>query len=207
MSDITRHGNVSFRPQGLQVRPAFLLLAAVLLSHPAWAQEGYVHGSTHCYHFKAPAGWQLDNVSGASLGLPMVVLPLGSTWQSAPVAIYTQPATVSRTKPDAIRAQVDEVVRMYRQSGQRIVASRVERLRSQSGHDGELWQFVGHANGGRELVVYFVGPHTVNYFVAQVSSGSDVEDVQRVLRNLASSYREGTDCKPCGESDACKAGS
>lgn len=73
--------------------------------------------------------------------------------------------------------------------------------------DGELWQFVGHANGGRELVVYFVGPHTVNYFVAQVSSGSDVEEVQRVLRNLASSYREGTDCKPCGESDACKTGS
>lgn len=186
---------------------AFLTLAGVLLSHPVLAQEGYVHGSTHCYHFKAPAGWQLDNVSGASLGLPMVVLPLGSTWQSASVAIYTKPATVSRTRPDAIEAQVDEVVRMYRQSGQRVVASRVERLRSSFGHDGELWQFAGYANGGRELAVYFVGPSTVNFFVAQVSSGADMEEVRRVLRSLALSYREGDDCKPCRESGACQAGS
>ncbi len=200
-------GTVVTQPtQPLEMKLAFLTLAGVLLSHPALAQEGYVHGASHCYHFKAPAGWQLDNVSGASLGLPMVVLPLGSTWQSAQVAIYTQPAFISRTRPNAIEAQVDEVVRMYRQSGQRILASRVERLRSRSGHDGELWQFAGYANGGSELAVYFVGPRTVNFFVAQVSSGADMEDVKRVLRRLASSYREGDDCKPCRESGACLAG-
>lgn len=182
------------------------LVIVVLLfftSFAAFAQEGYAHGSDHCYYFKAPHGWLMDNRALASQRVPMVFYPAGTTWASANVAIYTRPSSETRQAADPIRAQVEEVLSMYKAASQHLKAKKAQTIATRSGAKGELWAFTGYSNGGTELVVYFRGRQTVNYFVAQIPEGADVQQSRRVLVELASSYRESADCKPCADGTSC----
>jgi hypothetical protein len=47
------------------------------------------------------------------------------------------------------------------------------------------------------VVVYFVRPNTVNFFVMSSRDPNDIERSTPALLELASSYREGNDCVPC----------
>ncbi|WP_026686841.1 hypothetical protein [Azovibrio restrictus] len=180
-----------------------IIVSLFFTSSAALAQEGYAHGADHCYYFEAPHGWVMDNRALASQGVPMVFYPAGTTWASADVAIYTRPSSQARQAADPIRAQVKEVLSMYKAASQRIKAKKAETIATKAGAKGELWAFTGYANGGAELVVYFLGRQTVNYFVAQVPEGADVQQSRRVLVELATSYRESADCKPCAGGASC----
>jgi hypothetical protein len=92
---------------------------------------------------------------------------------------------------------------MYKAASQHVKAKKAETVATKAGAKGELWAFTGYSNGGTELVVYFQGRQTVNYFVAQVPEGADVQQSRRVLVELASSYRESADCKPCADGASC----
>ena len=180
------------------------VIALVTAPGLAFAQSGYAYGPDHCYHFEAPVGWQLDNRAAAAEGVPMVFYPLGATWQSAEVAMYTRPTPQLRLGADAVKAQVDDVVSMYRAASEAIVAVHAETVQAESGAQGQLWLFSGYRNGGTELAVYFLGRETVNYFVAQIGRGASVEEAKQTLLELASTYREGTDCRPCEGAASCK---
>lgn len=179
-----------------------LLLAA---TSDASAITGYAHGSDHCYYFDAPVGWTMDNKAGARGGVPMVFYPTGTTWQSAPVAIYTCPVSSSPDRPDSTRIaeQVDQVIQMYLSRSERIKAARLQELRSKSGAQGEVWQYTGYGNGGAELAAYFPAVNTVNLFVMQVPRAANVGQYLPALVELAQSYRAAAECKPCAGSSAC----
>ena len=183
----------------------FQLALLVFLAAPAYAISGYAHGPVHCYHFDAPSGWTMDNRAGAGSGVPMVFYPSASTWQSAPIAIYTRPVASSsgRSDPARIREQVDQVIQMYRSASENVQAKRVQVVRSKSGASGELWSFTGYSNGGAELVSYFAARQTVNFFVMQIASAGEVEASASALLELAASYRESTECKPCSVASSC----
>lgn len=183
---------------------ALAVIALVAAPGLAFAQSGYAHGSDHCYYFEAPGGWQLDNRAAAADGVPMVFYPVGATWQSAEVAMYTRPSPQMRPGAEAVKAQVDDVIAMYRAASEEIAAAHAENVRTRSGAQGQLWSFSGYQNGGTELAVYFLGRETVNYFVAQIARGASVEKAKQTLLELASTYREGTDCKPCEGAASCK---
>lgn len=186
------------------MRAALVTIVSLLfISSTAFAQEGYAHGSDHCYYFEAPRGWVMDNRALASEGVPMVFYPAGTTWASANVAIYTRPSSQTRQASDPIRAQVEEVLSMYKAASQHVKAKKAGTVATKARTKGELWAFTGYSNGGTELVVYFRGRQTVNYFVAQVPEGADVQQSRRVLIELASSYRESVDCKPCADGASC----
>ena len=167
------------------------------------AQSGYVHGKDHCYHFETPVGWQMDNRAAAAEGVPMVFYPVGSTWQSADTVMYTRPSAKSRPAVDAIKAQVDDVIAMYRSAAETVIAKNAGSVKAKSGAVGQLWEYAGYRNGGKELAVYFRGRETVNYFVAQLPANIEADKAKLSLIELASTYREGTDCKPCLGADAC----
>lgn len=178
-------------------------ISLLATSFTALAQTGYVHGSDHCYYFQAPQGWIMDNWTLASQGVPMVFYPADSTWTSADIAMYTRPASQMAGAVDPIRAQVDGVVSMYRSASQRIEAKKAGAVATKTGANGELWTFKGYRDGGTELVVYFLGRQTVNYFVVQIHKDADVSEGRRVLSELASSYKESTDCAPCRGGASC----
>lgn len=179
------------------------IVSLFFTSSAAFAQEGYAHGSDHCYYFVAPHGWVMDNRALASQGVPMVFYPAGTTWASADLAIYTRPSSQTWQTADPIRAQVKEVLSMYKAASQHVKAKKAETIATTAGAKGELWAFTGYSNGGTELVVYFRGRQTVNYFVAQIPEGADFKQSRRVLIELATSYRESADCKPCAGDASC----
>ena len=143
----------------------------ILFMSRVYAQTGYAHGPDHCYRFEAPQGWTMDNQVAASQGVPMVFFPVGTTWESAPSAMYTRPVQFSTgTLTDSLRIRklVDSAIEMYRSASENLTARRVRSIHSMSGVSGELWSFSGYSNGGAELVAYFVGRQTVNFFVMQL---------------------------------------
>jgi hypothetical protein len=203
MENDIRYLNV--KPQTMRLISCVLAMLLFVPAH-AYSQNGYAYGKDHCYHFDAPKGWVMDNQAAAIEGVPMVFFPQGSTWQTAQVAMYTRPATPSSNAQKAARSikeQADKVIAMYRDASENITAQRLRFVRSKSGTQGELWSFVGYSNKGTEFVVYFPGRRTINYFVAQVPKGANFEESKQVLLELAFSYREGTDCKPCSGRLSC----
>lgn len=183
----------------------FALFALLVVSSHAFGKTGYAHGEDHCYYFDAPAGWTMDNKAMARKEVSMVFYPQGTDWESAPVAMYTQPvsSTPDRSAAVRIKKQVEQVIQMYRSASQTIDAQRLQVIQSKSGTAGELWKFTGYENRGTEFAAYFPAPHTVDFFVMQVSAGVDDDAQLPVLQELAASYRQSTDCKPCSDGDSC----
>jgi hypothetical protein len=181
-------------------------LALLASTATAFAASGYAYGADHCYHFDAPSGWTMDNSAGERDGVPMVFYPIGTTWRSAPAAMYTRPTASALGRPDSVRIseQVNQVIEMYRSNSESIKAKQVRAVRSTAGAAGELRQYTGYSNGGAELVVYYPAPKTLNHFVMQVPQAAAVDQHLPALLELAESYRVATQCKPCSASTACK---
>ena len=183
----------------MKTKGAMLLL---FTSFVALADEGYVHGENHCYYFSAPSGWVLDNVSGKNQGVPMVFYPKNSSWAKANTVIYSRNADFApgaKTAQEKIQGQVNRVLEEFKASGDgpALQASLVKSIKSKSGSNGEVWKFSGDKWGNSELVAYFVGPHTVNFFVMSSRDPKDFERSTPAIFELASSYREANDCAPC----------
>jgi hypothetical protein len=189
----------------MRIATSLAVVTLAMVPGSVAAQSGYAYGADHCYYFQVPEGWQMDNRAAAGDGVPMVFYPNGSTWESAEIAMYTRPSAQLQPDTNAIKAQVEAVIAMHREASETVVAKQAERVQTKSGVSGQLWTFSGYQNGGTELVVYFLGRKTVNYFVAQVPGGASLDKAKQALLDLTSSYREGTDCKPCkGATGSCK---
>lgn len=166
------------------------------------ADDGYVHGKDHCYYLSAPKGWVLDTISAKRQGLPMVFYPKNSSWSKATTVIYTRNDGFARgAKSDAqkIKSKVNSVLEEYRNSGDgpNIKARKVKNIKSKSGANGEVWKFTGDKWGNTEMVSYFVGASTVNFFVMTSRDQKDFERSLPAFFELSSSYREANDCVPC----------
>jgi len=178
------------------------VLLLLFLPFVAFADEGYVHGENHCYYFNSPKGWVLDNVSGKNQGMPMVSYPKSSSWAKAITVIYSHNADFvpgAKTPQEKIKGQIDRVLEDFRTSGAGpdLQARFVRTVKSMSGAKGEIWKFSGDKWGNLELVAYFAGPHTVNFFVMSSRDPKDFERSAPALLEFASSYREANDCVPC----------
>ncbi len=161
-------------------------------------EEGYVYGKDHCFYFTAPQGWIADPVSGRSQGLPFVFYPSGSTWTAAKIVAYARVADKIDGVSDA-KAQVARTIKQFRTEYEspNIRARKVATIRARSGSAGDLYQFEGDKFGNTELVVYFSGRKTINFFVMSSRNPEDLNKNRAVIEELAKSYREADDCKPC----------
>ena len=181
--------------------------ALILLSLPVVAaEEGYVHGDNHCFYFNTPTGWVADNVTGRNQGLAFVFYPRGSAWADAPTVIYARVAdrtTTLRTPKD----QVDQTLKQLRTEYQspNISASHLATLQTRTGAVAEIYRFTGDKAGNTELVAYFTGKHTINFFVMTSRDAADLDRRRTALEELAQSYREAEDCRPCEQAVACAA--
>ena len=185
--------------------------AALLLALTARAGDGHVSGKNHCYAFTAPPGWVMDADAGKEQGIPMVFYPEQSSWDEATTAIYTRQAEFVGGAADdkqKIQGQVERALTRLRTSNDSpdSKATFVQVVEAKGGAKGELWKFTGDKFGNTELVAYFVGRATLNFFVMSSRDAGDFERSIPVLLSLAESYREGEDCKPCpGKAAGCEA--
>lgn len=162
-------------------------------------RSGYAYGEGHCYGFNAPKGWVLDS-SLASQGVAMAFLPQGKNWNSADMAMYTRSMTYANTEPQKmIELQIADVKQMYLEDGKHIQAEHLRDIQSDSGEKGSLWRFSGYGAGLEELAAYFPTNTNLNYFIAQVGARADKQAALQALSELAQSYHQRTECKPCKE--------
>lgn len=162
-------------------------------------RSGYAYGEGHCYGFTAPKGWKLDN-SLADQGVAMAFLPQGATWQNADIAMYTRSVSHNTTAGNAmIQAQITDVKNMYRESGVTINAEKALDIQSDNGEKGEIWRYTGYSVGTEELAAYFATKTNVDFFVAQVGRNADKTEAFNIFLELAKSYHQREECKPCKE--------
>lgn len=183
-------------------------LGTLLWTASAGAQlraAGYAHGKDHCYHFQAPSGWAMDTQAMAEEGVSAAFHPAVDThWRRTWNFIYTRPVPTLPEDKDPIRTQADGMLRIYRDGGEVIAASQVDTVETPQGETGQVWEFTGYRHGGRELVAYFQGRRTVNFFVAPVPRQADPAAVRAALLEIAESYREDEDCLPCATAGTCR---
>lgn len=71
------------------------LLGAQVPDVPETFPNGVVYGPKAAFAIAAPNGWVMDNKSGAADGLPCVLYPKDTTWQTAPVVMYAKIASTT----------------------------------------------------------------------------------------------------------------
>ena len=178
-----------------------LAICAILLaSLPVRAEDGYVYGDNHCFYFSAPTGWVADHISGRNQGLAFVFYPKGSSWADATTTIYARVADKTAGLKDP-KDQVARTLQQFRTEYQSpdIKAQRVGTAKAATGAVAEIYRFTGDKLGNSELVAYFNEKRTINFFVMSSRDAKDLDRSRKALEELARSYREGEDCKPCPE--------
>jgi len=179
----------------------FLLFA--LFAFPTLASEdGYVHGKDHCFYFGAPKGWAADHISGRRQGLAFVFYPKNSTWAKAKIVAYVKVASKSAVLKNP-KDQVERTLKQFRieYDSPNIRAKKIGTVKANSGVTGEIYRFKGDKRGNTELVVYFNGKKTINFFVMSSRDAKVLGKSLKVLKQLAQTYREANDCKPCSQRD------
>lgn len=79
----------------LQLLIALFLLAAAVKPMAQPSAGGIVYGPKGAFNISAPKGWKLDPTAGAGQGLPCVLYPEGTTWESADPLMYAKIANTS----------------------------------------------------------------------------------------------------------------
>jgi len=166
----------------------------------ASAEDGYVHGDNHCFYFSAPTGWVPDHLSGKSQGLTFVFYPANSSWSKASTVIYARVADKSNSLKEP-KDQVSQTIKQFHTEydSPNSKAEKVGEIKSRSGAVGEIYKFTGDKMGNTEFVAYFNGRNTINFFVMTSRDAKDLEKNRKALEELAQSYREASDCKPCDD--------
>ena len=73
----------------------FFLLATGLNAKAQASAGGIVYGPKRAFNLSAPKGWKLDPTAGTDQGLPCVLYPEGTTWETADPLMYAKIASTS----------------------------------------------------------------------------------------------------------------
>ena len=83
----------------ITINPSFLtalLLTATMANSGAQPSVGgIVYGPKGAFNISAPKGWKLDPTAGSDDGLPCVLYPDGSTWETADPLMYAKIASTT----------------------------------------------------------------------------------------------------------------
>jgi hypothetical protein len=83
----------------MKTKLALLIILSLLTTRSeATAQPsvgGIVYGPKGAFNISAPKGWKLDPTAGADQGLPCVLYPDGTTWDTADPLMYAKIANTS----------------------------------------------------------------------------------------------------------------
>ncbi|MDH5479289.1 MAG: hypothetical protein OEX11_00810 [Nitrosomonas sp.] len=177
---------------------AILLLCISPLA--AYGFDGYVHGDNHCFYFNTPKGWVADHVSGKESGVPFVFYPKNSTWSNATTVIYARVMNKSesiKNAEDVVKDTLSLFHTKYQSPNSK--AEKIETINTKLENESVIYKFTGDKFGNTEIVSYFNGENTINYFVMTSRDKDDLNKNKKALIELSNSYKESDDCVPCSE--------
>jgi tetratricopeptide (TPR) repeat protein len=175
-----------------QVKTLAIVLTggSLLFSHWSAGQEKYaggiVYGPKAAFSVAAPAGWVLDNESGAEQGLPCVLYPKGSSWADAKTVMYAKIASTQYEDVNAFVAMaIKEMKKTHGTPKQKIASGKTS--------DGRPY-FINEYPATKsysqwERVAYVQLPHAVAYIVLssrdRANYQKDAPALQNVLKTFA----------------------
>lgn len=168
----------------------FLFLATALPVRGAaddGMNAGLVYGKQHSFLISAPAGWVLDNQSGAAQGLHAVFYPQGSSWKYSAVVMYAN--TARRKKGDTLDSFINYDVSVFRDQRR---AQKIEDGPSLATGDGRrvpVKYFLGDLNGNYEAVAYVEEKYIVVYLVMTSRSEELFNEDLPAFQKLVASYK------------------
>lgn len=146
-----------------------LLLAGLLLCGavaPAQAQPsagGIVYGPKGAFHIGAPQGWVLDPSAGAKQGMPCVLYPKGTTWDTADPLMY---AKIASTSYEDFEAFAKDALADMKEKRPGFQWKRIESGRTSGGQPYFINEYPATESYGRyERVAYIQLPKAVAYIV------------------------------------------
>jgi hypothetical protein len=169
----------------LQLLTVLVLLAT---SVPAIAQPsagGIVYGPKGAFNISAPKGWKLDPTAGAGQGLPCVLYPDGTTWETAEPLMYAKIASTSYEDYEAFAKDAIDDMKKTRPG------FKMKRIASGKTAGGELY-FINEYSPTEtykrfERVAYVQLPKAVAYIVFSADDRSAFEKHRPALEEAVKS--------------------
>ena len=146
-----------------------LLLAGILLcgaAAPVRAQPsagGIVYGPKGAFHIAAPQGWVLDPSAGLQQGMPCVLYPKGTTWDTAEPLMY---AKIAHTSHEDFEAFAKDALADMKEKRPGFQWKRIESGKTGGGQRYFINEYPAVESYGRyERVAYIQLPKAVAYIV------------------------------------------
>ncbi len=140
------------------------------------------------FTISAPEGWTLDTSSGKLDGLPAVLYPKGSSWQSASVVMYVnnvpKDAQLSADLKDFIKDETDS----FKENHPKILIKDSKPLPVAGGRLAVVKEFSGDKWGNYEAVAYISENKTFTTFTLSASNKNDYIKALPSFRIFVGSY-------------------
>jgi hypothetical protein len=169
----------------LALLTTLFLLATGLKGVAQPSAGGIVYGPKGAFNIAAPKGWKLDPTAGAGNGLPCVLYPEGTTWQTADPLMYAKIASTQYEDADLFAKEAIEDMKKNR------TGFKMKRMASGKTAGGEPY-FINEYSPTKEYarferVAYIQLPKAVAYIVFSADEKSAFEKHGAALEAAAKS--------------------
>ena len=163
----------------------FLAIGAMAMGQPS--AGGIVYGPKGAFNISAPKGWKLDPTAGAGQGLPCVLYPEGSAWETADPVMY---AKIASTKYEDYEAFARDAVEDMKNNRPGFEMKRVASGKTAGGEFYFINEYPPSKAYKRwERVAYVQLPKAVAYIVFTADEKSAFEKQRGALEEAAKSVR------------------
>lgn len=145
-----------------------------------------IYGPGHRYHLEAPKNWTVDTEAAKDDGLGAVFYPDGSSWQSAPVVMYSRIVehtgkTFSQVIDGDLKAMAHDSSSFRAIDRPAIISTRLQ--------TAVVKDLTGEPSGQLERVAYFEEKHWVVLIVLVARNEADLKSSVHAFEALVKSYR------------------
>jgi hypothetical protein len=166
---------------------ALLLAAAIGTSLAQPSAGGIVYGPKGSFNIAAPKGWKLDPTAGAGQGLPCVLYPEGSTWDTADPVMY---AKIASTNYEDYEAFAKDAIDDMKKKRPGFESKRIAAGKTAGGQPYFINEYPPSKTYKRfERVAYVQLPKAVAYIVFTADEKSAFEKQKGVLEETVKSVR------------------
>jgi hypothetical protein len=148
---------------------------------------GIVYGPKGAFNISAPNGWKLDPTAGSEQGLPCVLYPDGSAWDTADPVMY---AKIASTTYEDYEAFAKDAVADMKKKRPGSTMKRVASGKTAGGQPYFINEYPPSASYKRsERVAYIQLPKAVAYIVFSADEKASYKKHQEALEERVKSLR------------------
>jgi hypothetical protein len=148
---------------------------------------GVVYGPKGAFNIAAPKGWKLDPTAGAEQGLPCVLYPEGTSWDTADPLMY---AKIANTSYEDHQAFAEDAIKDMKENRPEFKMTRIASGKTAGGEAYFINEYHPTETYKRfERVAYIQLPKAVAYIVFSADDKSAFEKHRGALEEAVKSVR------------------